>query len=131
MTHKIFISYATGDESHIKELYESLSKSMKVDVYIPEWDHVVDVSYESKIKEGINSCSAVIVLLTYNSTNTIWLNQVIGYATAKNIPIIPIIEQGIDVVGFLEGKNYFIFRRTDFDYNIQQVLTRLQSILTI
>ena len=131
MAHKIFISYATGDESHIKELYDALSKSMKVDVYIPEWDHATNVSYESKVKEGINSCSVMIVLLTYNSTNTIWLNQEIGYATAKNIPIIPIIEQGIDVSGFLEGKDYFIFRRNDFGYNIQQVITRLHSILTI
>ncbi|MBI3622515.1 toll/interleukin-1 receptor domain-containing protein [Candidatus Pacearchaeota archaeon] len=131
MTHKIFISYATGDEVHIKELYDALSKLKKVDVYIPEWDHVIDVSYESKVKEGINSCSTVIVLLTYNSTNTIWLNQEIGYATAKNIPIIPIVEQGIDVLGFLEGKDYFVFNRSDFGYNIQQVLTRLHSILTI
>ena len=104
---------------------------MKVDVYIPEWDHATNVSYESKVKEGINSCSVMIVLLTYNSTNTIWLNQEIGYATAKNIPIIPVIEQGIDVLGFLEGKDYFIFRRSDFGYNVQQVLTKLRSILTI
>ncbi|HYL65766.1 MAG TPA: toll/interleukin-1 receptor domain-containing protein [Nitrosopumilaceae archaeon] len=131
MIHKIFISYATGDESHIRELYDALSKLRKVDVYIPEWDHAIDVSYESKVKEGINSCSAVIVLLTYNSTNTIWLNQEIGYATAKNTPIIPIVEQGIDVLGFLEGKDFFVFNRGDFSYNVQQVLTRLQSILTI
>ena len=131
MTHKIFLSYATGDESHIKELYDALTKLKKINVYIPEWDHNIDVNYESKVKEGINSCSAVIVLLTYNSTNTIWLNQEIGYATAKNIPIIPIIEQGINVLGFLEGKDYFIFSRGDFSYNIQQVITRLYSILTI
>ena len=131
MVHKIFISYATGDESHVKELYDTLSKLMKVDVYIPEWDHTVDVSYESKVKEGIDSCNVMIVLLTYNSTNTMWLNQEIGYAIAKNIPVIPIIEQGIDVSGFLRGKDYFIFRRSDFGYNIQQVITRLHSILTI
>ena len=131
MAHKIFLSYATGDESHIKELYDALKKLRKINVYIPEWDRDIDVNYESKVKEGINSCSAVIVLLTYNSTNTIWLNQEIGYATAKNIPIIPIIEQGIDVLGFLEGSDYFIFNRSDFGYNIQQVITRLHSILTI
>ena len=131
MVHKIFISYATGDESHVKELHDELLKLKKVDVYIPEWDCVVDVSYESKVKEGIDSCNAMIVLLTYNSTNTIWLNQEIGYATARNIPIIPIIEQGIDVLGFLEGKDYFIFKRADFGYNIQQVITRLNSILKI
>src|SRR5690349_19744748 len=107
MMHKIFISYATGDESHVKELYNELLKLGKVDVYIPEWDNVADVSFKSKVKEGINSCSAVVVLLTYNSTNTMWLNQEIGYATAKNIPIIPIIEQGISISGFLEGKDYF------------------------
>jgi len=131
MVQKIFISYATGDESHVKELYDELLKLGKVDVYIPEWDGNADVSFKFKVKEGINSCSAMVVLLTYNSTNTMWLNQEIGYATAKNIPIIPIIEQGISISGFLEGKDYFIFRRSDFGYNVQQVLTRLSSILKI
>jgi len=129
MVHKIFISYATGDEDHIKELHDGLSKLENIEIYIPEWDRVADVNLESKVKEGINSCSVLIVLLTYNSTNTIWLNQEIGYATARNIPIILIKEQGIDVRGFLEGKDYFIFKRGDFSYNIQQVITRLQSIL--
>ncbi|HEV2192219.1 MAG TPA: toll/interleukin-1 receptor domain-containing protein [Nitrosopumilaceae archaeon] len=129
MVHKIFISYATGDEDHIKELHDELFKLGNIEVYIPEWDRVADVNLKSKIKEGINSCSVLIVLLTFNSTNTIWLNQEIGYATAMNIPIIPIIEQGLDVRGFLEGKDYFIFKRGDFSYNIQQVIARLQSIL--
>lgn len=129
MITRIFISYATGDEDNIKELCDALAKLEDIEVYIPEWDHDKDVDLPSKIKEGINSCSVLIVLLTYNSTNTIWINQEIGYATAKNILIIPIVEQGIDVKGFLEGKDYFIFKRGDFSYNINQVLTRLRSVL--
>jgi len=129
MRHRIFVSYATGDECHVKELYDALSKLEKIEMYIPKGNHDKDVNLESKVREGIDSCSVVIVLLTYNSTNTIWLNQEIGYATAKNIPIISIIEQGIDVRGFLEGKDYFVFKREDFSYNIQQIITRLRSIL--
>ena len=127
MARRIFISYATGDETYVKELYDSLSKLENIEVYIPEWVQKKDVF--NQVREGLDTSKAVIVLMTFNSTNTMWLNQEIGYATAKNIPIIPIIEEGIDVKGFLEGKDYFVFNRGDFSYNVQQVITRLRSIL--
>ncbi len=129
MTHRIFISYATGDETYIKELYNSLSKLENIEVYIPEGIPKEGENFNLKVREGLDTSKAVIILMTFNSTNTIWLNQEIGYATAKNIPIIPIIEQGIDIQGFLEGKDYFNFRRGDFHYNINQVITRLRSVL--
>jgi len=127
MARRIFISYATGDETYVKELYDSLSKLENIEVYIPEWVQKKDVF--NQVREGLDTSKAVIVLMTFNSTNTMWLNQEIGYATAKNIPIIPIIEEGIDVKGFLERKDYFVFNRGDFSYNIQQVITRLRLVL--
>ncbi len=129
MTRRIFISYATGDETYVKELHDSLSKLENMEIYIPEWVQKKDVNFNLKVREGLDTSKVVIILMTFNSTNTIWLNQEIGYATAKNIPIIPIIEEGIDVKGFLEGKDYFVFNRGDFSYNVQQVITRLRSVL--
>lgn len=128
MIHRIFISYATGDEAHVNELYESLSKLENIEVYIPE-RIAKDESFNLKVRDGLDTSKAVIILMTFNSTNTMWLNQEIGYATAKNIPIIPIIEQGINIQGFLEGKDYFIFKRGDFRYNVNQVITKLRSVL--
>jgi len=129
MTRRIFISYTTGDEANVNELYDSLSKLENIEVYIPEWIPKKDDNFNLKVREGLDTSKALIVLMTFNSTNTIWLNQEIGYAAAKNIPIIPIIEQGIDIQGFLEGRDYLMFKRGDFRYNIDQVITRLRSIL--
>jgi len=107
MTYRVFISFATGDDDCVTQLNESISRLENVEVYIPNWIQNEGENIDYKIKEGLDSSRVVIVLMTFNSTNTIWLNQQIGYAFAKNIPIILMVEKGIDVKGFLEG-HYFL-----------------------
>lgn len=126
---KIFISYATGDEDSAGKLFDSLSNLEGVEAYIPErYTHGVK---PLAIKDNLDTSDAVVVLLTFNSTNTMWLNQEIGYAFAKNIPIIAIVEQGLDVTGFLEGNEYIIYLRGNFKQNISQVTTKLKSMVLI
>lgn len=128
MTYRLFISYATGDDDSVVQLDNSLSKLENVDVYIAEWIQTSGKDMDYKVKDGLDSSRAVIVLLTFNSTNTMWLNQTIGYAFARNIPIIPIVEKGIDVKGFLEGKEYIVYQRGNFRHNIYQIISKLRSI---
>ncbi|MDE2589428.1 MAG: toll/interleukin-1 receptor domain-containing protein, partial [Patescibacteria group bacterium] len=98
MTYRIFISYATGDENSVKEIYETLSRLEDIEVYVPEHGQNVE-NASQKIKESLDRSNMVVVLITFNSTNTMWLNQEIGYASGKDIPIISIVEKGIDVEG--------------------------------
>jgi len=128
MTYRIFVIYATGDNDSVVLLNDSLSLFENIEIYVSEWiqDNKKNMAY--KIKEGLDSSRAVIALITYNSTNTMWLNQEIGYAFAKNIPIIPIIEKGIEVQGFLEGKEYITYQRGNFKQNIYQIILNLRQL---
>lgn len=125
MTRRIFIGYATGDEVNARELYNALSRLEGVEAYIPEWDDSIEKSFPQKIVEGLEHADLAIFLITFNSTNTIWLNQEIGFASAKNTPLISVVEKGIDVKGFLEGRGHLIFQRANFRLNIRQIVSEI------
>lgn len=128
MTYRVFISFATGDDDCVAQLNESISRLENVEVYIPNWIHVEGKNMDYKVKEGLDSSRVMIVLITFNSTNTVWLNQQIGYGFAKNIPIILMVEKGIDVKGFLEGSDFITYQRGDFKLNTHRVLSKLRRL---
>ncbi len=128
MTHRIFVGYAAGDENSIKEMYDALSRLEDVEISIPQWVQAEEKSVAHKIKEDLDRTNLAIVLITFNSTNTMWLNQEIGYASAKNIPIISVVEKGIDVKGFLEEQRYIVFQRGDFKHNVYQIISEMREI---
>ncbi len=129
MTNRIFISYATGDDENVVKLYDSLSRLENVEVFVPEYADQGSENTSLKIKQALDGSDVSIILLTFNSTNTMWLNQEIGYSVAKNIPVILVIERGLDVVGFLKGSDYVIYQRGDFEQNIYEIIVTLRSIL--
>jgi TIR domain len=128
MAYRLFISFATGDDDNVAQLNNSLSRLENVEVYIPNWIVVEDKNMGYKVKEGLDSSRVVIVFITFNSTNTVWINQQIGYAFAKNIPVILIVEKGIDVKGFLEGSDFITYQRGNFKHNIYQVISKLRTM---
>jgi hypothetical protein len=65
-----------------------------------------------KIIDSFKEVDYILPILTSNSINTQYINQEIGYAKAKGIPIIPIVEQ--DVMTKLKG---FITSQNDLPYN--------------
>ena len=128
MTYRVFISFAAGDDDLVTQLNDSISRLENVEVYIPDWIQVEGKNMDYKVKEGLDSSHAVIVLITFNSTNTVWLNQQIGYAFAKNIPIILIVEKEINVKGFLEQSDFIMYMRGNSKRNVYQVISKLRTI---
>ena len=128
MARRIFISYATGDEDSVKEIQDVTSRLEGIEVCIPSTAGTSDTSPVQSVTDGINGSDLMVVLITFNSTNTMWLNQEIGYACAKKMPIIPVIERGIDVKGFLEGQEYVVFHRADFRDDVYRILQKIKDI---
>ncbi len=127
MTHKIFVGYAKGDEAGAAEVFNALRRIKGVTPYIPGLLETADENLPIKIRNGLQESDLAVFLITFNSTNTIWLNQEIGYASARQIPIISIVEKGIDVRGFLEKKEYMVFQRADFGHNVYQLISKIRE----
>lgn len=128
MTYRIFIGFASGDDVYVKNLSICLSRLEGMEVFVPD---LFQTSYKMhcEIKKGLEGASAVIMIITFNSTDTVWLNQEIGYASAKNIPIILVAEKGTDPKGFVEGQEFIIYQRGNFNQNIYQIISKLRKLL--
>lgn len=127
---RIFISYATGDDDFVTQLLDSLSKLVNVETCVPKLISPSSSNMSCKIKQNLDSSHAMIAMITFNSTNSMWLNQQIGYAFAKNIPIILIVEKGIDVQGFLENLDSITYHRGDFNRNIYEIICKMREIFS-
>lgn len=125
---RVFICYAIGDNDNIVKLSDALSRLEHVEVFAPSYVEQDTKNTYHKIKEALDGSNISIVFLTFNSTNTMWLNQEIGYSFAKNIPTILIAERGLDIIGFLEGSDYIVYRRGNFEQNIYEVISKLRTM---
>lgn len=82
-----------------------------------------------KIKEEIIASDVILALLTHNGIKSQWVNQEIGFACAhhKDVNIIPIREEGVEIKAFLEGKEWTDFYRTDYELTIANIIYDLRS----
>lgn len=58
------------------------------------------------------------------------VNQEIGYAHGKSRLIVPIVEEGVKVTGFLEGLEYIPFRKREPSEAISKVVEYLRGLAT-
>lgn len=108
---KIFISYSEFDKPRVKTLEAKFNSSYGLKPIVIANDREALKQLTEKVKNGIFECDYFVPVLTSNSINTQWINQEIGYASAMNKEILPIIEKGI--IDNLKG---FIHKNIDLPY---------------
>lgn len=94
----IFISYSRKDKEYVDELKKKLS-SEGFKVWID--DQILTGSrWKKEIKNAIDSCSALIVVMSETASQSTWVEREINYAEAKKKPILPLL---------IENENSFDF----------------------
>lgn len=92
MSHTIFrffVSYSKTDEEIAKVVVEVLAKAKH---YVREMGQLMPgVPYPEETRRWIDSSHFVIPIITEQSKNRAWVNQEIGYALGRHIPLVPII----------------------------------------
>lgn len=120
MSLKIFISYSAKNANKVKSLRRAFDKStigLEAIVVADRRDPGKHLS--DKVKEGILETPYFIPILTPDSISTQWVNQEIGFATAHNRAIIPLVDTRIikDLKGFLHNQVDLPFRYVGNDDN--------------
>jgi nucleoside 2-deoxyribosyltransferase len=107
MKKKLFISYADANKDKVDLIKKEFTDHYLFEPLIVTNKRTPNKALIEKVAEGIASSYRVIAILTQDSINTQWINQEIGYATAKEIKVIPIIEKKImnDLKGFVHKQN--------------------------
>lgn len=111
MSFNVFISHSSAD-AELVHLVASWLQSNGFTPYVAEYDLRPGARLSDKVKAGLASSDCVVLLLTRNATLSPWVNQEIGQAVESSKLIIPIVEEGVNLSGYLEGIEFIRFSRS-------------------
>lgn len=114
MKKEIFISYSDFDKDKVQLIRKELEQSILFSPLIIASNREALKLLVAKVVEGIKNADVIVPILTKNSISTQWLNQEIGFASALNKKIMPIVEK--EIIGILKG---FIHKEIDLPYSFQ------------
>lgn len=118
---QIFLSHATSDHELVRQVKAAIGKLAIV--YCTEDDVQAGSNVHTKIQGQIRKSELMIVLLSTDGAESIYLHQEIGFAKSEGKLIIPVVAAGLSStrLGMLEGIEYIqIDDRADW-------LTRLSA----
>lgn len=129
---KIFISHSQYDGNLADQLRQILEAS-KMKVFIFSKEKLFGEPIDKKIIDELEESDYLVAIITANSQNSSSVNQELGYAQAKSIEKIPMVEVGAEKGFLIHGTENLEFTRDDFyskcleirDYIITQGPKRL------
>ena len=116
----VFISHSSSDYEVITKVKETL-EVQGFHVYLAEEDVRAGTSLPAKIEDAIRQCDVVLAILTSKASKSAWVQQELGYAKAIGKLIIPLVEEGVNVTGFLTGVEYIRFNPENLDSALQKI----------
>ena len=125
----VFISHSSSDYEVITKVKETL-EVQGFYVYLAEEDVRAGTYLPAKIEEAIRRCDVVLAILTSKASKSAWVQQELGYAKAIGKLIIPLVEEEVNVTGFLTGVEYIRFDPRNLEPALQKIkeyLTRLKE----
>lgn len=107
MKEILFISYANENSDKVKLITRELENHPIFEPLVVANRREPNKALVKKVTDGIDSAYRIIPILSSQSFRTQWINQEIGYASARGIPIVPIVAKSIlnDLKGFIHKQN--------------------------
>lgn len=107
---RIFLSHNTRDRQWGEWLMRSAA-AHGIKAYLAEHDAQPGSLLVPKIEKAIDDSAAVVVLVTDNSLNSVFVQHEVGYARKAKKLIIPVVQLGIasEQLGMLRGLEYIPF----------------------
>lgn len=121
-----FISHSTidasGDVGAVCEIFEKC----RIKSFVADRDAPLGNPLPEEIKKAIDGSELFLVFLTKNSKKSPWVNQEVGYALGKGIPVIPIKKGRIRVKGLIESAKYVQMQDNPLD-TVNEVFSGLKG----
>lgn len=123
---RVFISHKQEDEIPAKYIYERLSDlGVKAYLDLLEGDLFLDgEELTNHIKENLNSCTDILVVMSERTKESWWVPFEIGMAAQKDFPIVSYLINNVDLPDYLEY--WPTLRRTT---DLQKYVNAKQSVL--
>ncbi len=126
MAYKVFLSHSSVDTGWVRWIATN-AEQVGLEVYLYEHDAQPGRLVADKIEAAIQSCDALVVLLTGNSGSSPYVQQEIGYAKALKKVVVPLVQPGVSQgkLAMLQGVEYIRF---DFQNPQPGLATLLQYL---
>jgi len=125
----IFLSHSERDNQIAENLRNQIEQMSAVKVYMFEHDQQPGANVADKIEKEIKNSRIAIVLLTGHSNSSNFVQQEIGFAKGANIPLVALIQSGIDKnkLGMLSGVEYIPYDPNNLDKSISDMQTYIHN----
>jgi len=121
---RIFISRRHGDDPIAKIMFITLPSDCKV--LVDELEPGLGKPIREKILRLIAQSTHMIVVWSEASRNSPWINQEIGAACQRGIPVIPLIQRGIPLEAMLEGMEGVLYSPDNWFDGIKTLIEKLE-----
>ena len=121
----VFIGFDTNDSQLAHQLSSAMQKR-GVDSYLFDLNPEYDSSLYNKITNAIKNSQAMVAIVS-NGNCSPSVHQEIGYAMAKKIPVIVMLEKGANDGILSYGNEKEIFTRDDLEDSYRRILDYLDT----
>lgn len=123
MAYNVFLSHSGADQKWVQRIADN-ARRMDINVYMYEHDVQPGTLIAEKVQSAIENCHALVVLLTPNSEYSPYVQQEIGFARAKDKPVIPLVQPGVSqrCLAMLEGVEYIPFNLDNPEVALSRLL---------
>jgi hypothetical protein len=131
MEHHVFISYSRKDADIMRRIHADL-QAAELLVWTDESLVPGTESWKNAIENAIQNAGSVVVILTPDSKQSIWVERELDYARACGLPIIPVLARGdneVSAVPFELINAQRVDIRTDYAENIRSLITAVRDSL--
>jgi TIR domain len=107
MDFKIFVSYSTHDLDQVNLLRQQLANTPVNIPFVAEYSVLPSQELAKEISKAIEDCDLFVVLWSENASNSEWVRQEIGSASALKRTILPLVlTEGLKLPGFIKELKY-------------------------
>lgn len=123
---QVYVSHAPGDLELVQDLFSTV-KNFPFGVHIA-LEEIESGRSRKRLEGRLANSDLVVAVLTEDATENKWINQEIGYAVAKGIPVLPLHDE-IDRRGYISDVEGVAIDRSNLSFTIFNLLCRLRSEL--
>ncbi|AGN02060.1 hypothetical protein L593_10575 [Salinarchaeum sp. Harcht-Bsk1] len=124
---RVFVSHATADLDVAQNLCSSI-RNLPLTVALAG-EEVQPGRVRRNLEGQLRNSDLAIALLTDEGAADYWVNQELGYAVAKGLPIIPIVEDDAYLRGYVEGTDGVQYDAENPEVTVFNLLSRVRSEL--
>ncbi len=129
--YQVFLSYASADKKIAHKIVNELRKR-GIRVWFDAYELQHGDSIVKAIENAISASDYLVVLLSPNSVNSVWVQKELGATlstelTSRDITLLPVLIADCDIPPILASYQYFDLR-TDFEQGVARLVEQISIV---